>query len=102
MDDNRYNSSIKVGDTVERVSNLYLIKSKNINQTDYVLTGSGDADAEDNLDNDNLLTMSQLTKSEERRSLYSNVKDHFPLTCNNDKLLKPSQYIELLFQNEDT
>lgn len=50
----------------------------------------------------NLLTMSQLTKSEERRSLHSNVKDHFPLTCNNDKLLKPSQYIELLFQNEDT
>ena len=51
MDDNRYNSSIKVGDTVERVSNLYLIKSKNISQTDYVLTGSGDADTEDNLDN---------------------------------------------------
>lgn len=50
----------------------------------------------------NLLTMSQLTKSEERRSLYSNVKDHFPLTCINDKLLKPSQYIELLLQNEDT
>ena len=50
----------------------------------------------------NLLTMSQLTKSEERRSLHSNVKDHFPLTCINDKLLKPSQYIELLLQNEDT
>ena len=46
--------------------------------------------------------MSQLTKSEERHSLHSNVKDHFPLTCNNDKLLKPSQYIELLLQNEDT
>lgn len=66
MDDNRYNSSIKVGDTVERVSNFYLIKSKNINQTDYVLTGSGDADAEDNLDNDVLSNLETDDKDEEK------------------------------------
>lgn len=64
MDDNRYNSSIKVGDTVERVSNLYLIKSKNISQTDYVLTGSGDADTEDNLDNDVLSNLETDDKDE--------------------------------------
>lgn len=70
MDDNRYNSSIKVGDTVERVSNLYLIKSKNINQTDYVLTGSGDADAEDNLDNDVLSNLETDDKDEEKYLRY--------------------------------
>ena len=70
MDDNRYNSSIKVGDTVERVSNFYLIKSKNINQTDYVLTGSGDADAEDNLDNDVLSNLETDDKDEEKYLRY--------------------------------
>lgn len=70
MDDSRYNSSIKVGDTVERVSNLYLIKSKNINQTDYVLTGSGDADAEDNLDNDVLSNLETDDKDEEKYLRY--------------------------------
>ena len=70
MDDNRYNSSIKVGDTVERVSNLYLIKSKNINQTDYVLTGSGDADTEDNLDNGVLSNLETDDKDEEKYLRY--------------------------------
>lgn len=70
MDDNRYNSSIKVGDTVERVSNLYLIKSKNINQTDYVLTGSGDADTEDNLDNGVLSNLEIDDKDEEKYLRY--------------------------------
>lgn len=70
MDDNGYNSSIKVGDTVERVSNLYLIKSKNINQTDYVLTGSGDADAEDNLDNGVLSNLETDDKDEEKYLRY--------------------------------
>ena len=70
MDDNGYNSSIKVGDTVERVSNLYLIKSKNINQTDYVLTGSGDADTEDNLDNGVLSNLEIDDKDEEKYLRY--------------------------------
>lgn len=70
MDDNGYNSSIKVGDTVERVSNLYLIKSKNINQTDYVLTGSGDADTEDNLDNGVLSNLETDDKDEEKYLRY--------------------------------
>lgn len=49
MDKNDYDSSIKVGDTVEKVPNLSLINSKNINQSDHVVTDSDDADTEDNL-----------------------------------------------------
>lgn len=51
MDKNDYNSSIKVGDTVENVPTLSLINLKSINQNDHVVTNSDDADTEDDLDN---------------------------------------------------
>ena len=55
---------------MERVSNLYLIKSKNINQTDYVLTDSGDADTEDNLCNGLLSNLETDDKDEEKYLRY--------------------------------
>lgn len=51
MDKIDYNSSIKVGDTVENVPTLSLINLKSINQNDHVVTNSDDADTEDDLDN---------------------------------------------------
>ena len=52
----------------------------------------------DEIQNSNLGSVSQLTKSIEWLSLDTNVNDQIPLTQNSDKLPKPSQYVELQYR----
>ena len=54
----------------------------------------------DEIQNSNLESISQLTKSIERLSLYTKVTDQTPLTHNSDKLPQPSQYVEFQLQNQ--
>ena len=55
----------------------------------------------DEIQNINLESISQLTKSIEQLSLNTNVNTQIPLTHDSDKLPKPSQYVEFQLQNEN-